>query len=88
MTNVVTSARVSPWNTTELAALDLADVPWWTEVLGEAERSVRQLRHQLELLGAGEQRTCHGCSRPMTGRANRRYCTDACRQRAYRSRQT
>ncbi len=32
--------------------------------------------------------TCDGCGEPMTGRADRRYCSPACRQRAYRQRVT
>lgn len=30
--------------------------------------------------------TCDGCGQGMTGRADRRYCSPACRQRAYRRR--
>jgi hypothetical protein len=31
--------------------------------------------------------SCHGCGRPLpAGRADRRFCSAACRQRAYRSR--
>lgn len=30
--------------------------------------------------------TCEGCGDDMTGRADRRYCSSACRQRAYRRR--
>lgn len=32
--------------------------------------------------------TCEGCGRAMAGRADRRYCSSACRQRAYRQRVT
>lgn len=31
-------------------------------------------------------RTCDGCGTEMTGRADRRYCSPACKQRAYRNR--
>lgn len=31
-------------------------------------------------------RSCEGCGRGMEGRSDRRYCTPACRQRAYRAR--
>jgi hypothetical protein len=31
--------------------------------------------------------TCAGCDEPMAGRADRRYCSSACRQRAYRNSQ-
>lgn len=33
-------------------------------------------------------RSCEGCGEAMTGRADRRYCSSACRQRAYRRRVT
>lgn len=32
--------------------------------------------------------SCEGCGEAMTGRADRRYCSSACRQRAYRRRVT
>ncbi len=30
--------------------------------------------------------TCNGCGKPIEGRADRRWCSSACRQRAYRHR--
>lgn len=43
--------------------------------------------HDPEAAQAEPPRTCEGCGRGMTGRADRRFCSSACRQKAYRNRE-
>lgn len=54
--------------------------PGWPAVIATPEPDA----HETDAVTA----TCNGCDQPMTGRADRRYCSSACRQRAYRQRVT
>lgn len=49
--------------------------PGWEGVNATVEPNPDDAKHQ-----------CEGCGQGMTGRADRRYCSAACRQRAYRRR--
>jgi hypothetical protein len=61
--------------------------PDWVGLLRIAEANVRRLRHSVELLlDDGDPRPCVRCRQPVTGRADRVYCSDRCRQAAYQSR--
>jgi len=72
------------------------DSPWFADVTAEvwmvaelrrAEAGIRRLRRQLEQrLGGGQPRHCAKCRQPVTGRPDRLYCSDRCRQAAHRSR--
>src|ERR1022692_3053155 len=92
MTNVVQGAYVGDlamWPESELAKLDLANVAWWATELRAAEASIRRLRKRLLKLAspdAAAPMSCEECEGPMSGRSDRRFCSAACRQRAYRSR--
>jgi hypothetical protein len=61
--------------------------PWMIGALREAEARARRLRRQVEQrLGEAQSRPCARCSKPVTGRPDRRYCSDRCRQGAHRAR--
>lgn len=73
----------------DFAKLDLTHVPWWVDKLRQAEAECRLLRHRLlQLVEAEPVRQCDGCHGPIAGRADRRFCSSGCRQRAYRQRTT
>jgi hypothetical protein len=56
-------------------------------LLRYAETRVRRLRKQVEArLAEAEPRMCARCRRPVTGRPDRKYCSDRCRQSAYQVR--
>lgn len=55
-----------------------------TRVIGELLGLRRLVRDQL---GAVTPMTCNGCGARMTGRADRRFCSGTCRQRAHRRNQ-
>jgi predicted nucleic acid-binding Zn ribbon protein len=56
-------------------------------LLREAEARIRHLRRQAEdQLAGAEPRPCARCSWPVTGRADRRFCSDRCRKAAHRRR--
>jgi hypothetical protein len=57
--------------------------PWMIEELAKGERSLREWRLHLESLLADEPRTCARCRTPMSGRADKKYCSDACRIEAH-----
>jgi hypothetical protein len=87
MTNVVSMANIAGFPEADFAKLDLSKVEWWVSELREAEASIRRLRQRLTQLVEPEiGRPCDGCGETMTGRTDRRFCSSACRQRAYRSR--
>jgi len=91
MTNTAIAAHVHDdlWSDADLAALDRSQVESWVVELREAERSVRRLRKRLAALvdfEASAGTACDVCEAPMVGRSDRRYCSAACRQRAYRRR--
>lgn len=55
--------------------------------LRAAESGARRLRLQIEAkLAAAEPRLCAKCERPLTGRADRKFCSSRCRQAAYQRR--
>ena len=58
--------------------------PWMIEELAKGERSIRRYRLHLEALLADEPRTCARCRQPIAGRADRKFCSDACRIAAHR----
>jgi hypothetical protein len=61
--------------------------PEHAELLRAAEARIRLLRRDVEdRLSGAEVRRCAWCRRPVTGRPDRRYCTNTCRQMAYRQR--
>ena len=68
-----------------LSQLDRAQFAWWIDRLQEAETSNRRLRGQLEAILAGEDRRCPVCDKPVTGRADQKFCGGTCRQRACRT---
>jgi len=70
---------------TELAQVDRARLPLAIELLQAAEVSARRLRQRLEALHARTSRPCPVCGTPVTGRIDRVYCGDRCRQRAHRA---
>jgi hypothetical protein len=51
----------------------------------ERATQLRQVADRLDASRVAD-RTCPGCGQPMGGRADRRWCSSACRQRAYRRR--
>ncbi len=53
--------------------------PWMIEELKKCERSFREWRLHLESVLADEPRTCARCHTPMSGRADKKYCSDRCR---------
>jgi len=57
--------------------------PWMIEELAKGERSLREWRLHLESLLADDPRTCARCRTPMSGRADKKYCSDACRIEAH-----
>ena len=65
---------------------DVELAPWMVESLREAEAATRRLRIAIEQRLAGVQRTCGRCVGEISGRSDRRYCSDACRQAGHRSR--
>ena len=61
--------------------------PWMAGLLREAEARVRRLRRDVEQrLAGGDPRKCARCRRPFTGRPDRKFCSDTCRQAAYKLR--
>lgn len=72
------------------ASLDRDRLEEWIEGLREVERDLRRLRlrltHELAEPDAGRGAECAQCGSPVLGRTDRRYCSPACRQRAYRRR--
>jgi hypothetical protein len=68
----------------DLALLDRALIPGWIEALKQAEASTRRLRYQLQELAQEQGRQCWTCDGPVTGRRDRVYCSNACRQRMHR----
>lgn len=55
--------------------------------LREAEARIRRLRRQVEdRLAEAEPRPCARCRKPVTGRPDRKFCSDRCRQAAYQHR--
>jgi hypothetical protein len=71
----------------DLPKLDRKHVPYWVQQLREVEAGARRLRYRLEELDRGiEQRKCWTCHGAVTGRRDRVYCSDACRQRMHRKR--
>ncbi len=70
----------------DYASLDPDRLEEWVTQLREVERDIRRLRLRLahELNGPGAE--CDQCGAPVLGRTDRRYCSPACRQRAYRRR--
>ena len=55
--------------------------------LRDAERRIRLLRRDIEQrLAETAPRPCARCRKPVTGRADRKYCSDTCRQAAHQSR--
>lgn len=90
MTDIVIAVQnADGFPETDFDKLDLTNVPWLTESLAEAERSLRRLRLRLEQMvePTTAVRRCDECRRPIAGRADQRFCSSACRQRAYRRRQ-
>ena len=61
--------------------------PWMVEELAKGERLTRRYRLHLEALLADEPRTCARCQQPIAGRADRRFCSDACRIAAHHAKQ-
>lgn len=61
------------------------DLPYYIEAAREAEANAREMRAWLESLQQSE-RVCLTCGDPLHGRADRRYCSGACRVAAHRSR--
>jgi hypothetical protein len=88
MDDVVTVFRFDPdlWPAEDWRRLDRSHIAWWVERLTEGERSIRKLRLRLVELDNAEQTTCRTCGGPVFGRADARYCSAACRQKAYRQR--
>lgn len=77
------------WPDAELGKLDPANFAWYVDELAKAERSARRLRKRLAALidpPPPNAATCSVCSGPMVGRADRRFCSASCRQRAHRRR--
>jgi hypothetical protein len=67
--------------------VDLKIEPWMADELRRGESAVRRLRIQVEQQLAGERpRGCARCGHPVTGRADRKYCSDRCRQAAHQHR--
>ena len=67
---------------------DVKAEPWMVDELRKGEAAVRRLRRQLEQRLAGEKpRGCARCGHPVTGRPDRKYCSDRCRQAAHQLRQ-
>lgn len=62
----------------------------WLDRLAEAARSQenywRGMRLHVEALQADSFSVCETCSEQFTGRKDARYCSPACRQKAYRDR--
>jgi hypothetical protein len=66
---------------------DVKAEPWMAAELRKAETAIRQLRCQVEERLAPERyRPCAYCRGPVAGRADRKYCSDRCRQAAHRLR--
>src|SRR4051812_23939004 len=60
--------------------------PWWVDHLAASERAIRELRHRIEALTTDHhQRTCNQCGMPISGRSDRKFCSDACRIKAHRA---
>jgi hypothetical protein len=88
MYNLVMSAGVGHGDFPGLDRVDRSHVDVWLDELSEAVRSIRDLQRQLKaLVEPAEERGCDECGTSMLGgRADRRFCSPACRQRAYRKR--
>lgn len=69
----------------DLPRVDRARLPLAIELLHDAELGARRLRQRLEALHARTGRPCPVCGNPVTGRVDRMYCSDRCRQRAHRA---
>jgi len=78
----VTSCGVGRFTDRELNDLDVQE--WWVDKLREAERSIRDLRVQLEARLVGNDRRCLRCGKRVAGRADKKYCSDRCRIEAHR----
>lgn len=67
--------------------IESGDVPDLIETAREAETSARRVRQWFESLldPATPDRHCPVCSAAIRGRSDRRYCSDACRQKAHRA---
>lgn len=83
--DVVGMAVVHP----DLIDLEMVVVePWHLAQLAEAEASIRQLRHKAAAHRDGSVRPCGQCGKPVIGRADRKWCSDGCRQAAHRAKRT
>lgn len=64
---------------------------WMVEHLDASVRSIRRLRQRLleevsrETEGPVELRLCEDCGQAVRGRADKRFCSSACRQRTHRN---
>jgi hypothetical protein len=67
-----------------LAELDRGRLPWYIDMLREAESNAKRLRLQLQALHAGSAGCCPGCGTAVT-RVDHVYCGARCRQSAGRS---
>lgn len=81
---VVTNANPEGFPDADLAKLDRDRLPAWIEELKQAEAATRLLRYRLEDLLREQERRCHACGGPVTGRRDRVYCGATCRKRANR----
>jgi plasmid stabilization system protein ParE len=85
--NVVLSCGVDDgyWSDAALQRLDIQR--WMVDELREAEASVRRLRGRLEAAMNTDARRCDHCGELLGGRADRRTCSNPCRQAVFRKRQ-
>lgn len=68
----------------QLLALDPRNHDWFIDQLRHVETTTRELRHRLEAIRDGSEKTCPVCGRPVVGRADAVYCESNCRIRAHR----
>lgn len=67
--------------------VESGELPDLIRTARDTEASARLYRQWLESLtdDDAEPRACPVCGGPVRGRADRRYCSDTCRQKGYRS---
>ena len=84
--NYVMGTGGAPFSDADLAAVAPDDARWMAEHLVASARELHQLRRRLLARAepqAAATRACV-CGAPLAGRADQRYCSAACRQRAHR----
>jgi hypothetical protein len=70
---------------TTLRDADEATLSKLIDALARKEAKLRAFRLRVEALRTGEARVCPSCGRGVVGRADRVYCSTACRVRAHRA---